>query len=196
MTQPQCKLCRVSPIIRLALFFGAWIAWLLPFLLFRPRNQEKAVQVKPAARVGIMLQALAFFLVYLHTGEEWSVLLAPWRAALGIVIAVTAIVLAWKSVRVLGQQWRIDAGLNADHHLIRTGPYSVIRHPIYASMLCMLLAGVAWCGTLPLWPIALVLFLAGIEIRTRVEDSLLRKRFAAEFEKWAGSTPAYIPFLR
>jgi protein-S-isoprenylcysteine O-methyltransferase Ste14 len=63
-------------------------------------------------------------------------------------------------------------------------------------MLCMLLAGVAWCGTLPLGPVSLVFFLIGIEIRTRVEDSLLRERFGGEFEKWAAITPAYIPFLR
>jgi protein-S-isoprenylcysteine O-methyltransferase Ste14 len=108
--------------LRLALFFGAWIVWLLPFLLFRPRNQQKAVQVKPAARVGMILQSIGFFLVYLHTGEEWSAPLAPWRAALGIVFAGIAIAVAWQAIRVLGQQWRIDAGLNADHQLIRTGP--------------------------------------------------------------------------
>jgi protein-S-isoprenylcysteine O-methyltransferase Ste14 len=32
--------------------------------------------------------------------------------------------------------------LYADHQLVRTGPYAVVRHPIYASLLAMLLATV------------------------------------------------------
>ena len=39
----------------------------------------------------------------------------------------------------LGRQWRIDAGLSADHQLITSGPYRFVRHPIYTSMLSILL---------------------------------------------------------
>src|SRR5947207_3171062 len=47
--------------------------------------------------------------------------------------------LSWTSARALGRQWRIDAGLNPDHQLVRSGGYGVVRHPIYTSMFCMLL---------------------------------------------------------
>ena len=42
-------------------------------------------------------------------------------------------------VGALGRQWRIDAGLNSDHELVQSGPYRIVRHPIYTSMLCLLL---------------------------------------------------------
>jgi two-component system LytT family response regulator len=51
-------------------------------------------------------------------------------------------------------------------------------------------------GTLPMWPIALALSVAGIEIRVRTEDGLLRGRFGDQFEAWRGKVPAYIPFVR
>jgi protein-S-isoprenylcysteine O-methyltransferase Ste14 len=41
--------------------------------------------------------------------------------------------------RSLGRQWRIDAGLNQDHELVTSGPYRVVRHSIYTSMLCVLI---------------------------------------------------------
>jgi protein-S-isoprenylcysteine O-methyltransferase Ste14 len=186
----------MDPIVRPVLFFVAWAVWVMPFFLFRPRNRPKAVQTRPAARVGIVLQVIAFTMVFTHRPASWNEPLNPWRALLGLVFAAPGILLSWRSIRFLGRQWRVDTGLNADHQLIRTGPYALIRHPIYASMLCMLLAGIAWCGTLPLWPLSLPLFFAGIEIRIRVEDSLLRERFGAEFTRWAESTPAYLPFVR
>jgi protein-S-isoprenylcysteine O-methyltransferase Ste14 len=42
-----------------------------------------------------------------------------------------------------------EAALSEDHELVQTGPYRWIRHPIYASILGMLLAtGNAWTW----WP--------------------------------------------
>jgi len=186
----------MAPVTRLLLCFGSWLIWLAPFFLFRPRNQPEPVQKKPAARIGIILQSIGYFLAYTHTPAEWAEPIQPWRVAVGLILVIPAIVLAWQSIRILGKQWRVDAGLNADHQLIKTGPYALIRHPIYASMFLMLLAGIAWFGTLPLWPVSLAFFIAGIEIRIRVEDSLLRERFGQEFTRWADSTPAYLPFAR
>lgn len=186
----------MNAILRPVLVFGAWALWMVPFFLFRPAKQEKAVQVRPAARWGIALETIGFFTVYLHTADEWNAPFALWRCIAGLIVAATAIVLAWQAVRTLGRQWRIDAGLNADHELVRSGPYRIIRHPIYASMLGMLVAGIFWSGTLPIWPFSLIVFVMGTEIRVRVEDSLLRERFGAPFIEWTRAVRAYLPFIR
>jgi protein-S-isoprenylcysteine O-methyltransferase Ste14 len=100
------------------------------------------------------------------------------------------------AVANLGKQWRVDAGLNVDHELVQSGAYREVRHPIYLSMLCMLLMNLAMIGTLPGWPVAIVLALVGTEIRVRVEDGLLRERFGPKFTEWQKRVPAYLPFLR
>jgi protein-S-isoprenylcysteine O-methyltransferase Ste14 len=41
-----------------------------------------------------------------------------------------------------------------------------------------------------------VLFLAGTEIRVRVEDALLYERFGERFAEWQKAVPAYLPFVR
>ena len=89
-----------------------------------------------------------------------------------------------------------DAGLNADHELVRTGPYRIVRHPIYASMLAMFLATGLTIARWPLFAIGAVLMLAGTEIRVRVEDSLLASHFGSKFDDFRRTVPAYIPFIR
>ncbi len=72
----------------------------------------------------------------------------------------------------------------------------MVRHPIYASMLCLLL-GIGFLVAAPLWfAVALVLFFAGTEIRVRIEDRLLADRFGEEFREYQRNTPAYIPLVR
>ncbi len=90
----------------------------------------------------------------------------------------------------------MDAGLNADHELVRAGAYRVVRHPIYASMLCVLV-GTGLMITPWRWFLAAaIVFFIGTEIGVRVEDKLLVSRFGDRFRSYARSTPAYVPFIR
>jgi protein-S-isoprenylcysteine O-methyltransferase Ste14 len=186
----------VSPVARLILFFGAWFVWILALLALRKHRLEKPVQVDSKARWGIALQMAGYALVCIHGPEAWNIGIAMWRAVAGAVFALLSIFLFWNAVANLGRQWRFDAGLNQDHELVQSGAYRIVRHPIYASMFGMLLADVCWAGTLPGWPIGIALFLAGSEIRVRVEDNLLRERFGRRFAEWQRSVPAYLPFVR
>jgi len=77
-----------------------------------------------------------------------------------------------------------------------TGPYRVIRHPIYASMLCVLL-GTGFMIT-PLWllSVSFLVFVAGTEIRVRLEDRLLASHFGDQFRQYKSNVAAYIPFVK
>jgi protein-S-isoprenylcysteine O-methyltransferase Ste14 len=99
-------------------------------------------------------------------------------------------------VRALGRQWRIDAGLNPDHELVTSGPYRVVRHPIYTSMLCVLSGTGFLIAPLPILLLSTLVFIAGAEIRMRIEDKLLASRFGERFEDYRRRVPAYIPFVR
>ena len=95
-----------------------------------------------------------------------------------------------------GDGVEIDAGLNADHQLVTSGPYGVVRHPIYTSMLCALLGTGFMISKLPLLILAVLVFVAGTEIRVRIEERLLASRFADSFSDYRRNVPAYIPFVR
>jgi protein-S-isoprenylcysteine O-methyltransferase Ste14 len=186
----------MNPHARGILFFLLWMAWWLPFFILRPKNRGKAVRKDVRARWGIVMEAIGYAAVFLHRPEFWTRPTPLWRILPGVALAVTAILLSWTAVTHLGRQWRVDAGLNADHELVRSGPYSIVRHPIYASMFCMLLMSVLMVGTLPWWPLGVALFIAGTEIRVHAEDALLRERFGDQFGLWQRRVPAWVPFVR
>ncbi len=77
-----------------------------------------------------------------------------------------------------------------------SGPYRVVRHPIYTSMLCVLFGTGFMITPLPLLVLSALVFIAGTEIRVRIEDSLLASRFGDRFRDYQRSVPAYIPFLK
>src|SRR3954467_7944583 len=161
-TRSRCRLTSTS------FLFLAWLAWFSAFL-FRKRASG-ARQIKKQARWGILLEGVGFALVW--QGRFWGH--EPgWKLVPALVFLIGAPILSWTGVAALGRQWRIDAGLNPDHQLVRSGPYSIVRHPIYASMLCMLLGTGLILTPWPLLVAAILIFLAGTEIRVRIEDGLL-----------------------
>jgi protein-S-isoprenylcysteine O-methyltransferase Ste14 len=113
-----------------------------------------------------------------------------------MVLGPPSVALVWAATRHLGKQWRYVAALTEDHELIQTGPYARLRHPIYTSMLGMLLAtGAAWTWW-PMFAAGVAAFVAGTEIRVRAEDRLLAERFQESFAEYRARVPAFIPFIR
>jgi len=176
-----------------AVLAAGWVIWLTPFLLAR-RHQERARVIDRRARWGVLLVAISYSMLWQNS--FWARPLPAWRFVLSVSFLLSAIVLSWTGARTLGRQWRVDAGLNQDHELIMSGPYKLVRHPIYTSMLGLLF-GTGFMVT-PLWLLlaAVIVFVAGTEIRIRIEDQLLSSRFGERFREYQSRVPAYIPFLR
>jgi protein-S-isoprenylcysteine O-methyltransferase Ste14 len=175
---------------------ACYIAWSLAFVGARKRaaGQEKVVRA-PVSRWGIVLQGIGIFLVWVYVRPvdfEKSML----SLIASMILGPLSVALGWAAVRHLGKQWRYEAALSQDHELIQSGPYRWVRHPIYASMLGLLLAvGSAWTWW-PMFLAGLIAFVAGTEIRVRAEERLLAERFQETFSAYRSRVPAYIPFIR
>ncbi len=172
---------------------AGWLIWMLPFIL-RRRGRPRAQQVDRRARWGILLVALSFTALWQY--QLWQTSLTTLRLILGVVFFVLADTLSWTATRVLGKQWRVDAGLNAEHELVTRGPYRLVRHPIYTSVLCILWGSGMILLPLPLILAATVPAIIGTEIRVRIEEGLLQSRFGSQFDNYQQKVPAYLPLVR
>ena len=176
--------------------FVCWVVWALAFV--KPRRQaagQKEVARASGSKWGIGLVMLSFALTWSYVrpvGFEKS------QAALivSMILGPPSVALAWAATRHLGKQWRYQAAVSQGHELIRTGPYRWVRHPIYASMLGMMLTtGFCWTWW-PMFVVAIVVFVMGTEIRIRAEDRLLGEHFGDAFAAYRSQVRAYIPFVR
>jgi len=172
-----------------------WFAWALPFAFaFFAQKSPRAQKIDRRARLGMVLQGVGYSILW--QSKFWQTRVTDWRLALSILFFALAPLLSWTASRALGKQWRFDAGLNPDHALVRAGPYRFLRHPIYTSMLCVLLATGFLATPYPLFALAALVFLAGTEIRSGIEDRLLLSRFGDEFLAYQRHAGAYIPFVK
>jgi len=189
----------MDPMLQIAAYVElglCWIAWMLAFA--KPRKQasgQKEAASAPVSRLGIFLVMVGFALTWMYvrpvgfhksaTALLVSMILGPLSVALG-----------WSAAHQLGKQWRFKAAVSEGHELIQTGPYRWLRHPIYTSMLGMLLTTqAAWTW----WPMAIasvIAFVAGTEIRVRAEERLLAEHFKDSYASYRSRTSAFIPFLR
>ena len=174
----------------------SWLAWAYPFIFRAPHNQKRpSITAIGPTRAGLLLESLAIVMAFAFrlpadSPPSW------WRIACAIVCGTVAAVLSWTAVRHLGRQFRVNAGLYEDHELITSGPYAIVRHPIYTSLLAILA-----CSLFILTPwqwavLSLVLFVAGTEIRVYTEDRLLASRFGERFFEYRKRVRAYVPFVR
>jgi len=172
----------------------SWFAWAYPFIFRAPHFQKReSITVTGPTRLGMLLEAMGVLLAFVQTPPART---HPVVLLGATVFSVIGIALSWAAVAHLGKQFRIHAGLYVDHELVRTGPYRIVRHPIYASVLAMLLATIVLLTPWPRAFLALAVFIIGTEIRVRSEDRLLASRFGGQFADYRKRVPAYIPFIR
>jgi len=176
-----------------ALIAAGSVLWAAPFPFFR-KGRKGLSALDRRARWGVLLECLGYTLLW--QGSFWTRSPAPWRTAVSILLFAAAGALSWTSARALGRQLRVDAALGAEHELICSGPYRLVRHPIYTSMLCVVLGTGLLISPWYLLAAALAIFLAGTEIRMRVEEDLLEARFGDRFRRYRRDVPRFIPFVK
>ena len=77
-----------------------------------------------------------------------------------------------------------------------SGPYRLVRHPIYTSMLFLLVGTGLMVTPLPMLLLSVAVFMFGTEIRVRIEDRLLAARFGDRFQQYKSRVAAYVPFVK
>jgi protein-S-isoprenylcysteine O-methyltransferase Ste14 len=100
---------------------------------------------------------------------------------------------SWWARIHLGQLWSGQITMKADHRVIDTGPYRIVRHPIYTGILLAVFATAAAKGT-ALALVAAVLITLGVWMKARLEEGWLRRELGPDtYDAYRRLVPMLIP---
>jgi protein-S-isoprenylcysteine O-methyltransferase len=112
----------------------------------------------------------------------------------GVTMTAGGIAFAVWARFALGRNWSSQVALKQGHELVRSGPYRLVRHPIYSGVLLALLGTAAAIGELR-GLIAFGLFVAGWWLKARVEEVVLVEQFGEQYRIYKSEVKALIPFV-
>jgi protein-S-isoprenylcysteine O-methyltransferase Ste14 len=113
-----------------------------------------------------------------------------------VAMAAAGVLFMWWARLRLGRLWSASVTRKADHHVIDTGPYAMVRHPIYTGLLLTLAATVCVRATVETL-VGVAILAAGIYIKARTEETFLRDQLGAEaYDAYARRVPMLVPLAR
>jgi protein-S-isoprenylcysteine O-methyltransferase Ste14 len=176
-----------------------WLGWVLSWIAaaaWSNRTEKRAgVGAELVYRAPMLAGAVLVFIpAHQYDGplRLWHV---GWSGAwICVALIAAGIAFAWWARIHLGRLWSGRITRKADHRVVDTGPYALVRHPIYTGLLLALLATVAAKGVA--WGVVgFLLLLGGLWLKARQEEEWLRQELGAEtYDAYRRRVPMLVPF--
>jgi protein-S-isoprenylcysteine O-methyltransferase Ste14 len=166
-----------------------WLYWLVAALSMKrgrvPWSRELGIRAVIVVAVILLVRSGTFRQHGLNTD--------PGRAAVGLVLFALGLGFAiWARVHI-GRNWGTPMTQKDDPELVTSGPYNLVRHPIYSGIL---VAGVGTAVALSwVWLTAVVV--AGIYFvySATVEERFMTQQFPDTYPQYRRSTKMLVPFV-
>lgn len=158
--------------------------WLVWFALYWDGGARTAADILNSARAGasrfdtmlmigiallspaLPLTGLAATIGVLSVESSW------WATLAGALLALLGMAGTFYCRRYLGRFWTAELKLQDSHRIVDSGPYGIVRHPIYTAVSAMCVGTAIvfpqwWC-----W-LACALVIVAYALKTRIEDDYL-----------------------
>lgn len=119
---------------------------------------------------------------------------AGWLRLAGAAVCVYGLSFTIWARRTLAGNWSSDVTFKQGHELVKTGPYRIVRHPIYTGLLIMSLGAALEIGQLHCW-LSIPIAALGFWIKLSQEEKLLQRHFPEEYPQYRKQVKALVPLL-
>lgn len=119
---------------------------------------------------------------------------AAFFPVLGLAFMIVGISFAFWARFFLGRNWSGTVTIKEDHELVRTGPYSVVRHPIYTGVLFALLGTAIVFGQVR-GLLAVAVAASVLYLKLRREELFMTELFGTEYAQYKQKVKRLIPFV-
>ena len=178
----------------------AWAIWLATWVLAMGRSGPTVSRPAPGAeRLYTVVVNAGFALLVASAFRAlgprlWS--LPPSTAWALVGLAISGFGFCWWARLHLGRTWSWGVTIKQSHRIVDTGPYGLVRHPIYTGVI----VAAAATAAIEARAVALAGFafmVAGLSIKARLEERFLAAELgAATYGAYAARTGMLIPKIR
>ncbi len=113
---------------------------------------------------------------------------------IGLIICISGALLTCWSRYLLGPNWSATVQLKENHELIKSGPYSYVRHPIYTGFLLLFIGNTLIVGDYR-GIIAIAIVFISFLRKLKLEEKWLKIHFGENYVNYMKDTKAIIPWI-
>ena len=152
-----------------------WLAWVVSWNLAAFWRDRSAAEAPRNDYRGYFFVVVVGFMLTFGVFGWFSPPMYPVGIGLGramVGMTVAGLLFTWWARLHMGRLWHGGVSRTADHRVIRSGPFALVRHPIYTG----LIVGVVAMAVLQARPLAFVgaaLFAFGFILKARLEERFL-----------------------
>jgi len=174
-------------------FAVGWAAFWLYWLVAAFSIKRGRVPWSRELRIRVVIVALVILLIRLGAFRDHRANSDPWLAAIGLVLFALGLAFAiWARVHI-GRNWGTPMTQKIEPELVTSGPYRLVRHPIYSGII---LAGVGTALALSwLWLPVVALAAIYLAYSATVEERYLAEQFPDSYPSYKRSTKMLVPFV-
>jgi len=175
-----------------------WLAWLVSWVAAAVWAGR---MVSAAPRSSFRLQlGIAFAGYIILFGEPFRLerplwLVGPAAGWTMVALIVAGVAFAWWARLHLGALWSGGIERREGHRIVDSGPYGLVRHPIYTGLILGSWA-VAGIRATPLTLLGALLITIGFALKAKVEERFLAAELGeADYAAYRARVPMLVPFL-
>jgi protein-S-isoprenylcysteine O-methyltransferase Ste14 len=152
-------------------------------------RREIALRLVAILLIAAVLQSrsLRHFLAVAQRSTNHSAILG-WT---GVVLCLLGFSLAINARWHLGRNWGLPMSRKEQPELVTSGPYALIRHPIYTGLILAMLGSAI--GVNIFWALLLVLVGAYLTYSARREETIMLQLFPEQYAAYMARTGMLVP---
>ncbi len=178
----------------------AWMAWAVSWMLAAVWARRAAARASLANELPYRVTTLIGVLLLFGFADlerslfEWPV--SDALAWIMLVFVVAGFAFAWWARIHLGTLWSGTITRKQDHRIVDSGPYGLVRHPIYTGLILSAFATAVARGRVEALAGA-ALFALGCWMKARIEERFLAEGLGeAAYAGYRARVPMLIPFSK
>jgi protein-S-isoprenylcysteine O-methyltransferase Ste14 len=174
------------------IFAVGWAAFWLYWLAAAFSMKRGRIPWSRELRIRALIIVLVFVLVRVGVFRGHGVHSDPARAGIGLAVFAAGLLFAIWARLHLGRNWGTPMTRKDDPELVTSGPYHLVRHPIYSGIL---VAGVGTAvGLSWVWLAAVGLAAIYFIYSATVEERFMAEQFPDDYPAYKRSTKMLVPF--